>query len=40
MRHQIVGGSKIMPAFGDVLGDADLTDLLAYLRSCRDKTKK
>ena len=40
MRTQIVGGSKIMPAFRDVLEDAELTDLLAYLRSRRDKTKK
>jgi mono/diheme cytochrome c family protein len=39
MRKQIVRGSKIMPAFGDVLQETELTDLLAYLRSCRDKKK-
>ncbi len=39
MRKQIVWGSKIMPAFGDVLEETELTDLLAYLRSCRDKKK-
>lgn len=40
MRHQIVNGSKIMPAFGDVLQCAELNDLLSYLRSCRDKKKQ
>lgn len=40
MRKQIMEGSKIMPAFGDALQDAELNDLLAYLRSCRDKEKK
>jgi len=39
MRRQIVEGSKLMPPFGDDLKDADLADLLAYLRSCRDKKK-
>ncbi len=40
MRKQIMEGSKIMPAFGQVLEDAELEDLLAYLRSCRDKAKR
>jgi ubiquinol-cytochrome c reductase cytochrome b subunit len=40
IRKQVLYGSKIMPAFGDVLSDRELTDLLAYLRSCRDKGKK
>jgi len=40
MRRQIVNGSKIMPAFGDVLQSAELNDLLSYLRSCRDKKKQ
>jgi mono/diheme cytochrome c family protein len=39
MRKQIVGGSKVMPAFGEVLQDAEIADLLAYLHSCRDKVK-
>jgi mono/diheme cytochrome c family protein len=40
MRRQIVEGSKIMPPFRDVLDSTDLTDLLAYLHSCRDKARK
>jgi len=39
MRRQIVEGSKMMPPFGDDIQDADLADLIAYLRSCRDKKK-
>jgi ubiquinol-cytochrome c reductase cytochrome b subunit len=39
IRQQIVEGSKQMPPFGEQLPDADLHDLLAYLRSCRDKSK-
>ncbi len=35
MRQQIVYGSKVMPAFGDVLAPDELKDLIAYLRSCR-----
>jgi mono/diheme cytochrome c family protein len=37
MRRQIVYGSKVMPAFGDVLEPQQLKDLIAYLRSCRNK---
>lgn len=37
MRQQIVSGSKRMPPFGDELQASELADLLAYLRSCRDK---
>ena len=37
MRQQIVYGSKVMPAFGDVLAPDELKDLIAYLRSCRAK---
>jgi mono/diheme cytochrome c family protein len=40
MRTQIVYGSKVMPAFGDDLSKPELNDLLAYLRSCRDKPGK
>jgi ubiquinol-cytochrome c reductase cytochrome b subunit len=39
MRQQIVDGSKQMPPFGEELPNADLRDLLAYLRSCREKSK-
>lgn len=40
LRRQIVNGGKVMPAFGDALQAADLTDLISYLRSCRDKKKR
>ncbi|MGA2569657.1 MAG: cytochrome c [Terracidiphilus sp.] len=40
MRDQIEGGSKVMPAFGDVLGPEELNDVIAYLRSCRAKPAK
>jgi mono/diheme cytochrome c family protein len=40
MRHQILEGSKVMPSFSDDLQDSELADLLAYLRSCRDKRKQ
>ncbi|MGO8759188.1 MAG: c-type cytochrome [Terracidiphilus sp.] len=40
MRRQIVAGSKTMPAFGDVLAPDELSDLIAYLRSCREKAAK
>jgi mono/diheme cytochrome c family protein len=40
IRTQIVAGSKVMPAFGDVLQPAEIDDLVAYLRSCKDKPKK
>jgi ubiquinol-cytochrome c reductase cytochrome b subunit len=39
MQHQILNGSKLMPPFAEDLQAADLADLLAYLRSCRDKKK-
>jgi mono/diheme cytochrome c family protein len=35
-----VNGSKVMPAFGDVLQPTELDDLVAYLRSCKDKPIK
>jgi mono/diheme cytochrome c family protein len=38
IREQILRGSKIMPSFGDVLTSPEVNDLVAYLRSCRDKT--
>lgn len=40
MRRQILYGSKVMPAFGNVLMPQELNDIIAYLRSCRDKPKK
>jgi len=39
MRRQIVNGSRIMPAFGDVLGSSEIRDLIDYLRSCRGNAK-
>jgi mono/diheme cytochrome c family protein len=40
MRKQIVYGSKVMPAFGDDLEPDEINDLIAYLRSCREKPAK
>jgi mono/diheme cytochrome c family protein len=40
MRRQIAGGSRLMPPFRDTLQETELADLIAYLRSCRDKQKK
>jgi len=40
MRSQIVNGSQIMPAFGDVLEAHEIDDLIAYLHSCRGKPAK
>jgi mono/diheme cytochrome c family protein len=40
MLHQILYGSKVMPAFKDILDPSDVNDLIAYLRSCRDKRAK
>jgi mono/diheme cytochrome c family protein len=37
IRRQIVGGSDIMPPFGDVLEPAEIDDLVAFLHSCRSK---
>lgn len=39
MRRQIVQGGDVMPSFGDALQETELSDLLSYLRSCRDKKK-
>lgn len=35
MREQILNGSKVMPAFKDVLAPGEINDLIAYLHSCR-----
>jgi mono/diheme cytochrome c family protein len=40
IRTQILQGGKTMPPFGDVLQKSEIEDLVAYLRSCRDKQKK
>lgn len=40
MRQQIVYGSKVMPAFKDDLDPDELNDLIAYLKSCREKPAK
>ena len=37
IREQIVRGSKVMPAYGDVLTRVQIDDLVRYLRSCRQK---
>jgi len=37
IRKQIVAGSNRMPPFGDDLQEKEVKDLVAYLRSCRDK---
>ena len=37
IRKQIVGGSNIMPPFGEVLKPAEIDDLVAFLHSCRSK---
>ncbi len=37
MRHQIVYGGMMMPAFGNVLQPHEIKDLIAYLHSCREK---
>jgi len=39
IRRQIVGGSKVMPAFGTILSPKEIDDLVSYLRSCKDKPK-
>lgn len=39
MQHQILNGSKLMPPFAEDLEDSEVADLLAYLRSCRDKKR-
>jgi mono/diheme cytochrome c family protein len=39
IRRQIANGGKAMPAFGGVLAPKEIDDLVAYLRSCRDKPK-
>ena len=40
IRQQIVYGDKVMPAFGDDLAAGELNDLIAYLRSCRQRPEK
>jgi ubiquinol-cytochrome c reductase cytochrome b subunit len=40
IRSQIVYGSREMPEFGDVLEHRDIDDLIAFLRSCREKISK
>jgi len=40
IRTQIAHGGKGMPPFGDVLKPDEVNDLVAYLRSCREKPKK
>jgi ubiquinol-cytochrome c reductase cytochrome b subunit len=40
IRDQIVNGSNVMPAFGEVLAPQEIDDLIAYLHSCRQKPVK
>ena len=40
IRRQIVKGGRQMPAFGDVLRKSEVSDLVAYLQSCKDKPTK
>ncbi|HEY6412997.1 MAG TPA: cytochrome c [Edaphobacter sp.] len=40
IKTQILQGGKTMPPFAEVLQKSETDDLVAYLRSCRDKQKK
>ena len=40
IRAQILGGGRQMPSFQNVLQKSETDDLVAYLRSCRDKKDK
>jgi len=40
MREQILHGGNEMPSFTDDLEPAEVSDLVAYLRSCREKPTK
>jgi mono/diheme cytochrome c family protein len=40
IRTQILKGGQTMPPFADVLQKSETEDLVAYLRSLRDKQKK
>jgi mono/diheme cytochrome c family protein len=40
IRTQLHDGGKQMPSFAEILEQAETDDLVAYLRSCRDKKAK
>jgi mono/diheme cytochrome c family protein len=40
IRKQLLEGGKQMPPFADILEKSEVDDLVAYLRSCRQKEKK
>jgi mono/diheme cytochrome c family protein len=40
IREQILRGGKEMPPFAEDIEPAEITDLVAYLRSCREKPKR
>ena len=40
IRTQILKGGQTMPPFADILQKSETEDLVAYLRSLRDKQKK
>ena len=40
IQKQIIYGGDQMPPFGKILEPAEIKDLVAYLHSCREKTRK
>ena len=40
IRTQLHDGGRQMPSFADILEKSETDDLVAYLRSCRDKKAK
>jgi mono/diheme cytochrome c family protein len=40
IKKQILGGGRQMPSFQEMLKKSEVDDLVAYLRSCRDKDEK
>jgi mono/diheme cytochrome c family protein len=40
LRSQIVAGGGAMPAFGDVLPEAEIDSLVIFLRHCRTRTSR
>jgi mono/diheme cytochrome c family protein len=40
IKTQILQGGRTMPPFQEILQKSETDDLVAYLRSCRDKQKK
>jgi mono/diheme cytochrome c family protein len=40
IEHQIIAGGDVMPAFGESLAPEEVTALVKYLHSCRDRHVK